>query len=238
MRIFIVCLLLSIAGVTFSAKNDDGNTIVNRYKRMSILAEAYAAKGTTGEPSSDSDDEGTDEPPSDSDEEGTAEPSDSDEEGTAEPSDSDEEGTAEPSDSDEEGSKDCPCGCSQHLVSPPICMRLWLENPDRGVIGRVNNKCDYNCFKCQAERWGFKVGRVKPASAKTCPENTGKNGKSTKEYMWCLFKPTCYKGLIGAAPEADGVFIKRTKGGECFKVPNKCIRDCMSKTYKGKYVNC
>jgi len=215
MRILIVTLLLSIAGVTFSANVDYGKSIVSRYKRMSIMAEAYAAKGTTGEPSSDSDDEGM-----------------------AEPSDSDEEGTAEPSDSDEEGIKDCPCGCSQHLVSPPICMRLWLDNPDLGVIGRVNNKCDYNCFKCQAERWGFKVGRVKPASAKTCPENTGKNGKSTKEYMWCLFKPKCYKGLIGAAPEADGVFIKRTKGGKCFKVPNNCIRDCMSKTYKGKYVNC
>jgi len=97
MRFLIVSLLLSIAAVTVSANDDDGNTIVDRNVRMSILAEADAAKGTTDEPSSDSD--------GDSDEEGTAEPSsDSDDDSS---SDSDGEGTAEPlSDGDEESSSD------------------------------------------------------------------------------------------------------------------------------------
>ena len=34
MRFLIVSLLLSIAGVTFSANDDDGNTIVDRNVRM------------------------------------------------------------------------------------------------------------------------------------------------------------------------------------------------------------
>jgi len=272
-----VSLLLSIAGVTFSANDDDGNTIDNRYKRMSILAEEPSSDSDeegTAELSSDSDGEGTAEPSSDSDEEGTAEPSsdsdgegaaehssDSDDEGTAEPSsDSDGEGTAEPSsDSDGEGTaepssgsdeesssdsdkedagiKDCPCGCSRQFVSPPICMRYWIDSRDHGLIGRARNKCVYNCYKCQADRLGFKITPVKPVSTKKCPENTDKG----KKLMWCLFKPKCFAGLMGAArgfPGAHPVSMKREKGGKCFKVPNNCVRDCISKAYKGAYVNC
>jgi len=221
MRFLIVSLLLSIAGVTFSANVDDGDTIVNRNERMSILAEADAAKATTEEPSSDSDDESTADPSSDSDDESTADPStdsddestadpssDSDDESTADPSsDSDDESTADPSsDSDEEGtanpssdsdddddksssdsdqedegiseiSESCPCGCARNLVSPPICMRFWVNNPDFGAIGRAGNQCVYNCYKCRAARTGFKVKRVKPTSMKTCPENTANSKK-------------------------------------------------------------
>jgi len=346
MRFLIVSLLLSVAGVTFSANNDDGNAVVNRYKRMSILAEADTARGTHEEPSSDSDEEGTAEPSSDSDGEGTAEPSsDSDEEGTAEPSsdsdeedmakpssesdeegttepssesdeegttepssdsddegraeplsDSDEEGTAEPSsdsdgegmaepssdsdgegttepssdsdgegtaepssDSDEEGTtkpssdsdeesssdsdkedagiKECPCGCPRNFVSPPICMRYWIDSRDHGIIARARNKCVYNCYKCQADRLGFKITPVKPVSTKKCPENTDKG----KKLMWCLFKPKCFGGLTGVVRGFSGahpVSMKREKGGKCFKVPNNCVRDCISKAYKGAYVNC
>jgi len=197
MRFLIVSLLLSLAGVTFSANDDDGDAIVNRNERMSILAEADAAKATTEEPSSDSDDESTADPSSDSDDESTADlSSDSDDESTADPSsDSDEEGTANPSsdsddddndddndksstDSDQENegiseiSEGCPCGCPRHLVSPPICMRIWLNNPDFGAISRAGNQCVYNCYRCRAARMGFKVKRVKPTSMKTCPENT------------------------------------------------------------------
>ena len=75
------------------------------------------------------------------------------------------------------GIKDCPCGCPRHLVSPPICMRIWVDNRDVGVIGRAGNKCRFNCFKCQAARMGFKVTRVKPASTNTCPANTDKGKK-------------------------------------------------------------
>jgi len=183
-----VSVLLSVAGVTFSANDDDGNTIVNRNERMSILADA--AKATTKEPSSDSDDESTADPSSDSDDESTADPSsDSDDESTADPSsDSDEEGTANPSsdsDDDDKSSSDsdqkdegppgfqsCPCGCPRNLVSPPICMRFWVNNPDFGGIGRAGNQCVYNCYKCRAALTGFKFKRVKPTSMKTCPENT------------------------------------------------------------------
>jgi len=198
-----VSLLLSIAGVTFSANDDDGDTIVNRNERMSIMAEADAAKATTEEPSSDNDEESTADPSSDSgdksssnpssdsDNKSTANPSsDSDDESTADPSsDSDEEGTANPSsdsddddksssDSDQEDegiseiSEGCPCGCPKNLVSPPICMRFWLNNPDFGAIGRAGNQCVYNCYKCRAARVGFKFKRVKPTSIKTCPGNT------------------------------------------------------------------
>jgi len=206
MRFLIVSLLLSIAGVTFSANDDDGDTIVNRNERMSIMAEADAAKATTEEPSSDNDEESTADPSSDSgdksssnpssdsDNKSTANPSsDSDDESTADPSsDSDEEGTANPSsdsddddksssDSDQEDegllgiseiSEGCPCGCPKNLVSPPICMRFWLNNPDFGAIGRAGNQCVYNCYKCRAARVGFKFKRVKPTSIKTCPGNT------------------------------------------------------------------
>jgi len=250
MRFLIVSLLLSIAEVTFSANDDDGNTIVDRSVRMSILAEADAAKGTTEEPSSDSDgdsdEEGTAQPLSDSDDDSS---SDSDGEGTAEPSsDSDEEGTTKPSsDSDEESSsdsdkedagiKECPCGCPRNFVSPPICMRYWIDSRDHGIIARARNKCVYNCYKCQADRLGFKITPVKPVSTKKCPENTDKG----KKLMWCLFKPKCFGGLTGVVRGFSGahpVSMKREKGGKCFKVPNNCVRDCISKAYKGAYVNC
>merc|ERR1712042_265103 len=148
----------------------------------------------TAEPSSDSDDEGTAKPSSDSDDEGMAEPSsDSDEKGTGEPSsDSDEEDTAEPSsDSDGESLSDsdkedadpfsglfqgCPCDCPRNSrdVFPPICMRIWIDNPDMGLINQVDNVCYYNCLKCFYARLGYNVTRVKPASTKTCPAETDK----------------------------------------------------------------
>jgi len=286
MRFLIVSLLLSIAGVTFSANNDGGNPIVNRYKRMSILAKADAAKETTEEPFSDSDEEGTAEHSSDSDGEGTAEPSsdsdgegmaeplsDSDGEGKAEPSsdsdeegtpelssDSDEEGTPEPasdidgegtaelsSDSDGESSSDsdkedagpfsglfqgCPCDCPRNSrkVFPPICTRIWIDNPDLGLISRMDNVCYYSCLKCVYARWGYNVSRVKPASTKKCPAETD----IVKKLAGCFRENKC--GWMDG--EMDGVSMKPAKGGKCFKVPNNCFRDCVRKIFKGAYVNC
>merc|ERR1719378_928968 len=115
-----------------------------------------------------------------------AEPSfDSDDKGTAKPSsNSDGEGMSSDSDEESSGIKECPCGCPRNFVSPPICMRYWIASRDHGIIARARNKCVYNCYKCQADRLGFKITPVKPVSTKKCPENTDKG----KKLMWCLFK--------------------------------------------------